>query len=93
MPQEPIPYNSTRSRVSPRALTAFTLGMLAIPFVFIYFVGAGLGLFAILFGVNGLRDIRQDPYLKVKNLAHVGIILGSLSLLLAIWWCYALFIA
>jgi len=62
------------------ALASVLLGMLSLPDVAIVIPGIA----AVVTGALGLRELKQKPGVKGKNLCLAGIVLGSISLLVAI---------
>ena len=83
-PIEPLSYAAPSARTSGLAITSLVLGVIAIPLDIALFVGVIPGFLAILFGLIALRNIRRNVGLRGKLIAQGGIILGVLSLLLAL---------
>jgi hypothetical protein len=70
------------------ALASGFLGIISLPDAVIVVPGVA----AIVTGVLGLGHLRREPQLRGRRLCHLGIVCGSLSLLLATavhtsrWW-------
>lgn len=65
---------------SKYALVSLVLGI----FSFVHLFGLEKAALAIIFGFLALNEVSNDPELKGKNQAWVGIALGTLSLVLTI---------
>ena len=68
---------NTKSKL---AIVSFILGI----FSFIQILGLEKAILSIVFGAVALKEILSDPELKGKNYAYLGIILGSLYILVLI---------
>lgn len=82
-----IPYKN------PKALIAYYTGLFLSPCCL---VGLPLGIVPLVFGVLGLRDRKRNPAIKGSAHAWIGIVLGSISLILTVivWvWMIAAFIS
>lgn len=66
-----IPYKN------PAALTSYYLGIVSLLPVLGFFFGIA----AVMLGVRGLRKRRAEPHVKGSIHAWIGIVLGSLSML------------
>lgn len=62
------------------AIVSLVLGI----FSFIQLFGLEKGILAVVFGFLALNEIQSDPEMKGKNYAWVGIVLGTLYLVLTI---------
>lgn len=72
--------NMIVSDVSILAIVSLVLGIMAI---FMFFIGAVLGLPALILGIMALNDIKKNKK-KGKTLAIIGIIIGALSVIITI---------
>lgn len=69
-------------RVEPVCMLSGYLGLFG-------FFFAGLpGIFAILTGVLGLRNLKKEPRLKGVSRAWTGIVLGILQCLMLCWFAF-----
>jgi hypothetical protein len=63
---------------NPPALISYYMGIFSIMPI----LGAALGVVAIVFGVNGVRKLKEEPNLPGKTHAYVGMGCGTLGLLI-----------
>jgi hypothetical protein len=80
-PVAPMPAGDSTGGVIPYknmpALLAYYLGIGAL----IPLLGAAFGIASVTLGIVGLRKRRREPYVKGSIHAWIGIVLGSLSIL------------
>lgn len=62
------------------AIISLVLGI----FSFIHLFGLEKGVLAVIFGFLALNEVGNQPEMKGKNYAWIGIVLGTISLVLTI---------
>ena len=73
------------TRTSGLAIGSLVTGILGIILSCIFWpLGAILGLVALILGIVGLNETKKQPGVHGKEMAIIGIVLGALSLALAI---------
>jgi len=69
---------------SNSAITSLILGIVSIPFIWVFGIGIILGILSIIFGIISLRNIKKEK-LAGKNMAIAGIITGCISIILVLF--------
>ena len=65
---------------SKSAITSLILGIVSIPFIYLFGLGIILGILAIIFGIISLKKIRKGK-LAGKGMAIAGIITGFIPII------------
>ncbi len=65
---------------SKSAITSLILGIVSIPFIWIFGLGIILGILAIIFGIISLKKIKKEK-LAGKSMAIAGLITGCIPLI------------
>ncbi|QIQ04465.1 DUF4190 domain-containing protein [Streptomyces liangshanensis] len=82
-PASPAPAAAARNGLGVAALVLGILGFLSSPIPFVFWVGAILGLLALIFGLKGRGRVRRAEATN-KGVATTGAVLGALALVLSV---------